>query len=786
MDNRKPERAYSLLRARLRKIRDDGAGGVLRSRARLLPLMLLSALALWLVVSGVGSHPASAAVTNRGFETGNLSGWSQGAVTEEGMTVVGNDTIAAGVVASPLEGNYMARLGESEPSYDKTQPMGPNELYQDFTITENALRFAYNIWTYDYTGYDEFRWEVRLTDTDTVIGTFQTKAWGTDGDTSRKTSGWQVVEVNTSGYQGDSARLSFSARGTEDNLYAFWVYIDSAEEALAPGVIDLSNIKVNGFSPSQNPQTQTILLARPPGTGTVTIAVPILCPDGTAPTSVDLIVSGPDSYLQTYSLSKGSGNIWQVTFPTPPGGAGDTFTLTLRVNCAGTNITVTIGSITLIDPSGFVTDAVTSAAIPEATVTLERLDGSTWADANPYETAGDPPSPTISPQVNPQLTDEAGHYGWDVVAGTYRVVVEKDGYVTQTSRSVVIPPPVTDLNIQLVPSAAGTRTVEWGPGWHNAVWTGAASTPEEAFACAEGKYAAAYRYTTGGWQGYFPALPDSSTMTSLAQYDTFLILITESVSCEMPLEAAPGASRTLEWAVGWQNVGWTGADGTAPAEAFACAEGKYAAAYRYTASGWQGYFPALPGSSSMTDLAQYDAFLILVTAPVSCSMSTGGAPPPGPTPTPGVTPTPTHSPTPTATPTHSPTPTATPTAEDFELVEALTARNVDEWSEEPIGETDDFDETDPYVYVWLYFEHITVPELCVQVEWYLPDDSPYDFEEYCLDGPPEPGEWEAAFWFWYPIAGWEWADIHGEYTIDLSVDSGSGYEYLGSLHFTIS
>jgi hypothetical protein len=213
MGNLKPERAYSLLRARLRKIRDDGAGRALRSWARLLPLLVLSALVLWFAVSGGGNHPASAAVTNRGFETGNLSGWTQGTVTEEGVTVVGNDTIAAGVVASPLEGNYMARLGKSEPSSGEYQPMGPNELYQDFTITENALRFAYNIWTYDYTGYDEFRWEVRLTDTDTVIGTFQTKAWGTDGDTSRKTSGWQVVEVNTSGYQGDSARLSFSARG---------------------------------------------------------------------------------------------------------------------------------------------------------------------------------------------------------------------------------------------------------------------------------------------------------------------------------------------------------------------------------------------------------------------------------------------------------------------------------------------------------------------------------------------------------------------------------------------
>jgi hypothetical protein len=728
---------------------------------------------VWLVVSGVGSHPASAAVANRGFETGDLSGWTQGTVTES-VTVVGSDTINAddGVVATPLEGDYMARLGNPQPSAYETQPMGPNELYQNFTITENALRFAYNIWTYDYTGYDEFRWEVRLTDTDTVIGTFQTEAWGTSGDVSRKTSAWQVVQVDTSAYQNRPARLSFSARGTEDNLYAFWVYIDSAEEALAPGVVDLPNIKVNGFSPSQNPQTQTILLTRPPGTGTVTISVPILCPDGTAPTSVDLIVSSPDGYLQTYSMSKGSGNIWEVTFPVPPGSAGDTFTLTLRVNCAGTNITVTIGSITLIDPSGFVTDAVTSAAIPEATVTLQRLDDSTWTDVNPYETAGDPPSPTIKPQVNPQLTDEEGHYGWDVVEGTYRVVVEKEGYVTQTSQSVVIPPPVTDLNIALVPGTAGTRTLEWGPGWHNAIWTGASSTPEEAFSCAEGKYAAAYRLAGGAWQSYIPGRSDISTMTELDQYDAFLILITESVSCDMPVEAAPGATRTLEWAAGWQNEGWTGADGTAPEDAFSCADGSYAAAYRLSAGAWQSYIPGRSDISTMTALDQYDPFLILVTAAVSCDMSIGGAPTPAPTP--GVTPTP------------SPTPSPTPTLADFEFIEATTAHDVDEVSLDPIGETTSFDETDPYVYAWLYFEHITVPELCVEASWYLPDDSLYDSQEYCQDRPAEPGEWWSVFWFWYEIAGGDWADIHGTYTVELSVDSGDGYEYLTSLNFTIS
>ena len=585
---------------------------------RLLAVPFLLALALWFVVAGVGSHSASAAVTNNGFETGSLTGWTMGTVTE-GVTVVGSDTIADGVVATPLEGAYMARLGTPQPSDLETQPMGPNELYQNFTITENVLRFAYNIWTYDYTGFDEFRWEVRLTDTDTVIGSDQTEAWGNASDISRKTSAWRVVEIDTAPYQGRPARVFFSGRGTQDELYAFWVYIDSAEQAGGQGVVDLGEIRVNGFAPSQSPQTRTIFLTRPPGTGTNQISVPVVCPDGTDPTGVDLIVGGPD-YLQNYAMTKDGGTIWEVTFPTPPGDTGTTFTLTLRVNCAGTIISVNIGSLTLIDPSGFVTDAVTAAPIPEATVTLQRMDAGVWADVNPYETAGDPPSPTSSPQVNPQLTDPDGHYGWDVIAGTYRVVVEKEGYATQTSPSVTVPPPVTDLNIQLVAGAA-TRTVQWAAGWQNGSWTGATSTPEEAFSCADGKYAAAYRYTDAGLERYFPGRADISNMTDLAQYDAFLILTTEAVSCEMDVEAAAGTSRTLQWAAGWQNAAWTGADGTTPESAFACAGSSVAAVYKYLeGGGLERYFPGRTDISDLTALNQYDAFLILLTAPVTCDM----------------------------------------------------------------------------------------------------------------------------------------------------------------------
>ena len=172
----------------------------------------------------------------------------------------------------------------------------------------------------------------------------------------------------------------------------------------------------------------------------------------------------------------------------------------------------------------------------------------------------------------------------------------------------------------VVAGGEGTRTVVWGPGWHNATWTGGASSPEEVFGCAANNYAAAYRYTGGGFERYFPGRPDISNMGDLEQYAAFLILITQDVTCEMPVAAPPGSQRTLDWAVGWHNEGWTGADGTSPHDAFGCADDSYAAAYRLVSGGFERYFPDRPDISNMGALDQYDPFLILVTAPVSCGM----------------------------------------------------------------------------------------------------------------------------------------------------------------------
>lgn len=102
--------------------------------------------------------------------------------------------------------------------------------------------------------------------------------------------------------------------------------------------------------------------------------------------------------------------------------------------------------IILIDPSGYVYDKATGEKIKGATAICEIKDeNGNWVkwDAEKYG------------QVNPQITDEEGKYGWMVPAGEYRVKVQMNGYkdyVTTSDTSIapiIIPPPRTDVNIGL-------------------------------------------------------------------------------------------------------------------------------------------------------------------------------------------------------------------------------------------------------------------------------------------------------------------------------------------------
>lgn len=103
--------------------------------------------------------------------------------------------------------------------------------------------------------------------------------------------------------------------------------------------------------------------------------------------------------------------------------------------------------IIYVDPSGVVFDSCTGEPVGGATVTLYyKTAGEYWELAEPG--IFDPEDGKVT---NPQTTDSGGGYGWDVVNGTYKVVVNKDDYIDAESIEVTVPPPVTNLNIGLMP-----------------------------------------------------------------------------------------------------------------------------------------------------------------------------------------------------------------------------------------------------------------------------------------------------------------------------------------------
>ncbi len=102
---------------------------------------------------------------------------------------------------------------------------------------------------------------------------------------------------------------------------------------------------------------------------------------------------------------------------------------------------VTPNAIPIIDPSGYVYEAVPSNRLEGVTATCYYKDSETgepvlW-DATQYE------------QENPLLTDEQGFYRWDVPIGIWQVKYEKEGYQTVYSEWLPVPPPQLDVNIAM-------------------------------------------------------------------------------------------------------------------------------------------------------------------------------------------------------------------------------------------------------------------------------------------------------------------------------------------------
>jgi hypothetical protein len=123
--------------------------------------------------------------------------------------------------------------------------------------------------------------------------------------------------------------------------------------------------------------------------------------------------------------------------------------------------------IDLIDPSGFVYEAVEDNRIEGVTATVMYLPKSAAPDAAAAKASSGWQvwNAAMFNQENPQTTNLEGRYGWDVPEGWWMVQYVKDGYGTTYSDALPVPPPQLEVNIPMVRLAkpAVEKTV-WGSG----------------------------------------------------------------------------------------------------------------------------------------------------------------------------------------------------------------------------------------------------------------------------------------------------------------------------------
>jgi hypothetical protein len=190
------------------------------------------------------------------------------------------------------------------------------------------------------------------------------------------------------------------------------------------------------------------------GPGLVPVIVPnqdisiqtLGCTGGSATFTLDSVYTGQST---SGVLAESPTGVYSGVVNAPFTGAS---TMTISIDCPSSPDEETSFSV-YIDPSGFVYDQNGQPLIG-ATVTLFRSD----VEVGPFVQLPDGDA-AMSPsnRVNPDTTDATGHFGWDVVAGFYKVRVEAPRCADPAKLSTPfvesavyeIPPPVTDISLVL-------------------------------------------------------------------------------------------------------------------------------------------------------------------------------------------------------------------------------------------------------------------------------------------------------------------------------------------------
>jgi hypothetical protein len=426
-----------------------------RSRVKRVALLTTS-----LVLMLASLALAAVGLVNPGFEDG-LSGWNatiqKGVYGLEepadcpardansryggirGVCVVGTDTFTVrdhAYEVVPAEGQKMVRLGGPFQSRDELQPAWERYgVSQTFKVDPQnpVVKVNYNAWTFDYTGFDELRFTATLVnENNEELANFVQGAYGSG--TRLKSTGWQTVYLDLTGFENQDVKLAVKSGGTWDSLYGFWSYIDAGVEHEKPVGNPTFSLPdgISGQQFSSGPSGQTWLTVPAAQVGSscipLTVRVPI-DPGAATLSNVRLVMLEGNKSTLRPMVHEGN-NVYSYEIPCIR-------TMELLVSYrltedgASEDFVVPIGGLVLVDPAGVIYDRATfeaskaggasdeaaraAAAIKGATVRLQRKVNNTFINV----LSGDP---GIKPKINPQVTGPDGWFAWDTSAGTYRVV----------------------------------------------------------------------------------------------------------------------------------------------------------------------------------------------------------------------------------------------------------------------------------------------------------------------------------------------------------------------------
>jgi hypothetical protein len=174
------------------------------------------------------------------------------------------------------------------------------------------------------------------------------------------------------------------------------------------------------------------------------------CPGSNAPAGYS-VTQGPTT-VQSGTMAESPAGTYTATLAALQPAYGYAQVL-ITLNCPGSSQPTVVPFQVYIDPSGLV-ETTTGSPIAGATVTLFRADnpGGPFAQVS---SGSDLMSPIN--RANPDNTDAAGHFGWDVVAGYYKIRASSPGCTSPTdpslpyveTASLSIPPQVTNLDLRL-------------------------------------------------------------------------------------------------------------------------------------------------------------------------------------------------------------------------------------------------------------------------------------------------------------------------------------------------